>query len=253
MRFAKDEGRHRFIGDRCPLNSRERSIGRAHLPYCPQLRRMILGKSETVQITIGDTKDCFYLYEVPRTPLPFPCTMTIGDVYIDDLVILSVWEFSDVHIESLPFEVQRADALYTNAGKSGSALAGEFWRGHLDGVAGTLGFPHHDACRFYMGKSDALPRLLGGWAFALALGRSMCLPRHEPHCNRDSGSNQTKLSERSSDRRASPYHGTHSSVGDELEGRTLREARRYGRLTRWCWRVGRVHHAGGLAHRWIHE
>ena len=26
---------------------------------------MILEKSETVQITIRDTKDCFYLYEVP--------------------------------------------------------------------------------------------------------------------------------------------------------------------------------------------
>ena len=47
------------------LNSRERSIGRAHLPYCPRLRRTILVRSETVQITIRDTKDCFYLYEVP--------------------------------------------------------------------------------------------------------------------------------------------------------------------------------------------
>ena len=26
---------------------------------------MILGKPETVQITVRDTKDCFYLYEVP--------------------------------------------------------------------------------------------------------------------------------------------------------------------------------------------
>ena len=52
-------------GDRPPLNSRERSIGRAHLPYCPRLRRMILERSETVQITLRDTKDGFYLYEVP--------------------------------------------------------------------------------------------------------------------------------------------------------------------------------------------
>ena len=44
---AKDEGRDRFIGD-SPLNSRERSTGRAHSPHCPRLRRMILGKSETV-------------------------------------------------------------------------------------------------------------------------------------------------------------------------------------------------------------
>ena len=49
---AKDEGRDRFIGDRRPLNSRERSIARAHLPYFPRLRRLIFGKS---------------LYEVPRS------------------------------------------------------------------------------------------------------------------------------------------------------------------------------------------
>ena len=68
-------------------------------------------------------------------------------MYIDDLVILSVLQFSDAHVASSPIEVQRADALYdflqmpTSAGKSGSTLAGEFWGGHLDGVAGTLGFP----------------------------------------------------------------------------------------------------------------
>ena len=32
---AKDESRYRFIGDRRPLNSREGSIGLAHLPCCP--------------------------------------------------------------------------------------------------------------------------------------------------------------------------------------------------------------------------
>ena len=61
---AKDENRDRFIGHRRPFNSRERSIGRAHLPNCPRLRRLILGKSHTVQITIRDAKDCCYLYEV---------------------------------------------------------------------------------------------------------------------------------------------------------------------------------------------
>ena len=35
-----------------PMNSRERSIGRAHLPYCPRLRLLISRKSETVQITV---------------------------------------------------------------------------------------------------------------------------------------------------------------------------------------------------------
>ena len=62
---AKDECRDRFIGDRRPLNSRERSFGRAHLPFFPRLRPLILGKSETVQITVRDTKDCLQLYEVP--------------------------------------------------------------------------------------------------------------------------------------------------------------------------------------------
>ena len=58
---AKNENRGRFIGDRRRLNSCERSIGWAQLPYCSRLRHMILDKSETVQITFGDTKDCFLL------------------------------------------------------------------------------------------------------------------------------------------------------------------------------------------------
>ena len=172
------------------------------MPYCPRLRRMIFGKSETVQTTIRDTKDCFYLYEVPhstsgktgdpeaglsfltprpgmwlilmtsnvgfhkiilrRVPLsnpslnqitvrlddcnrhgscqrrvhtrvcssptiaryartertipvdqgtPLPAHKTIGDVYIDDLVILSVLQFSNVHVASSSIVVPRADAL----------------------------------------------------------------------------------------------------------------------------------------------
>ena len=61
--------------------------------------------------------------------LPFPRTKTIGNVHIDDLVILSVLRFSNVHLVSSPIEVQRADALYdflqvpTSAGKSGSTLS----------------------------------------------------------------------------------------------------------------------------------
>ena len=46
------------------------------------------------------------------TGRPFPRTKTIGDVYIVDLVILSVLQFSDVHVDSSPIEVQRADALH---------------------------------------------------------------------------------------------------------------------------------------------
>ena len=56
--------------------------------------------------------------------------------------------------------------LFTiSTGKSGSTLVGEFWGGCLDGVSGTLGFPHrtpsfahahHDAARCCGRKSDAL-------------------------------------------------------------------------------------------------
>ena len=38
--------------------------------------------------------------------LLFPRTKTNGDVYIDDLVILSVLQFTDVRVDSSPIEVQ---------------------------------------------------------------------------------------------------------------------------------------------------
>ena len=41
---------------------------------------------------------------------PFPGTRTMGDENIDDLVTPSVSHFSDVHVDSSPIEVQRADA-----------------------------------------------------------------------------------------------------------------------------------------------
>ena len=67
--------------------------------------------------------------------------------------------------------------------------------------------------------------------------RSIRLPRRGLHCSRDSGSKQTMSSEWGSVRRATLCHRTRSFVGDELEGRTLRDALRYRRLTRWRWRV----------------
>ena len=60
---SKDESRCKFLGDRRPMNSRERSTGRAHLPHCSRLRRLILRTSETIQITMRAT-NCFHLYEV---------------------------------------------------------------------------------------------------------------------------------------------------------------------------------------------
>ena len=78
--------------------------------------------------------------------LPFPPTKTIGDVYIDDLVILTVSQFSDVHAASLPIDVRRAPKLCTtlNAHECGQVWQytdGRVLGGHVDGVAGPLGFP----------------------------------------------------------------------------------------------------------------
>ena len=66
--------------------------------------------------------------------------------------------------------------MLTNAGKSGSTLAGECWRGRLDGVAGTLGFPLARRASLMLismlvavgVNRTLLQRLLGGKAFALA-------------------------------------------------------------------------------------
>ena len=41
--------------------------------------------------------------------LPFLRTKTIGDVYIDGEVTLSILQFSDVHVGSSPIEVQRSE------------------------------------------------------------------------------------------------------------------------------------------------
>ena len=62
---AKDDNRDRFIGDRRSLNSREKSIGRAHLHHCPGLRRLKSARSETVQITIRDTNYSCTWYLLP--------------------------------------------------------------------------------------------------------------------------------------------------------------------------------------------
>ena len=104
--------------------------------------------------------------------LTSPRTKKIGDGYMDDIVILSVLQFSDVHVDSSPIEVQRADAVYgilplpTNAGKSGSTPTGEFWGGRTPGRRcrhtripsrkPSLAHAHHDARRCCRRKSDAL-------------------------------------------------------------------------------------------------
>ena len=63
----------------------------------------------------------------------------------------------------------------TNAGKSGSPLSGEFWRGRLDDISGTLGFPLERQVSptlltmliAALGVNRTLLQRLGGWAFAL--------------------------------------------------------------------------------------
>ena len=63
---------NRFIGDRRPLNSRERSIRHAHLPCCPRLRRMIFGKSETVQTVFTCTRFLLNEWQNRRLVLESP-------------------------------------------------------------------------------------------------------------------------------------------------------------------------------------
>ena len=59
--LVKDESSDRFIGDIRPLNRRERSIGRAHLPY-PDARSWESHRQCRLQF---EPTDCFYLYDVP--------------------------------------------------------------------------------------------------------------------------------------------------------------------------------------------
>ena len=192
--------------------------------------------------------------------LSFPRTMMIGDVHIGDLVILGGLQSSDVHADSSPFEVQRADVLYdflqlpTNAGKSGSTLAGEFWGVRLDGVSGTQGFPLALLLLLMlismlvaaMGVNRMLlHRFLGGRAFALAL-------RREVFASLDVSSNAAT---------ALPPCRRCRVKGDFIDelvlvtgpaqpaGGTLRKTLRYGCISEWRWRLRCAHHTRGLARR----
>ena len=74
--------------------------------------------------------------------LPFPRTKTIGDENLNDLVILSVLQFSDVHLHSSPMEVQRADAQYDFLpGQVRQHTLGRFQERTAPSVSGTVGFP----------------------------------------------------------------------------------------------------------------
>ena len=124
--------------------------------------------------------------------LPFPRTKTIGDVYIDDLVIPSVLQFSDAHVASSPTEVQR-----TRRRVQGTRIPSR---------TASLAHAHHDAGRFYTGKSDTPPTPSRRVGFRPRVpARSIRLPRRGLHCSRDSGSKQTMSSDWGSVRRASPF------------------------------------------------
>ena len=180
-----------------------------------------------------------------RTPLP-----AHGDVHIDDLAILFVFAFSDVHVDSSPIEVQRSDALYdfahmrTNVGKSGITLSAEFWRGRLDGVSGTLGFSVERRVSLMIitmlvaavgVNRTLLQRLLGG------LGIRPCLSaRSVPHCSHHLASKRALLDEIVLVTGLGPFLETN------LRAEPLRKASRYG-VSEWRWRLRRVHHTAGLA------
>ena len=99
-----------------------------------------------------------------------PRTETIGEVYIDNHVILSVLLLSDVHVDSSPIEVQRADAVFdflqmpTNAGNSSSTLTKEFWRGRLvafQAHSGSLLTAEFRSCSCKSAALAAPPRRVG--------------------------------------------------------------------------------------------
>ena len=183
----------------------------------------------------------------------------------DDLVILSVLQFSNVHLVSPPIEVQRADALFdflqmpANAGKSGSTLLGEFWGGRLNGVSGTLGFPLERQVSlvlvtmliFEVGANrTVLQRLLGGRALALTFRREVfgsldvsCTAATSLRPSRRCRLNRALLDELLLITGLAPFFFLES----KLASGTLRNTLRYKRISEWRWRLLRVHHTGGLA------
>ena len=120
----------------------------------------------------------------------FPRTKTPGDVFIDVLVVSSVVLFLDVHVDSPPIEVRRANAIHdvfqmpTNANKPGRTFSEESRGRRLDRVSGTLGFTLESrvlrmGCTIFVtavGRSRMLLRrlLIVGWVFALALRAEPC-------------------------------------------------------------------------------
>ena len=123
----------------------------------------------------------------------FPRTKTVGDVYVDDLGHSQCFVIFRRACRFVAHQCAACRCCVPNVGKSDSTLSGEFWGGHFDGVAGTLGFPLERRVSLTLitmliaavGENRTLlQRLLGGWAFASLSGEkcspaSMC-PTLEP-------------------------------------------------------------------------
>ena len=198
-----------------------------------------------------------------RSPLikgfPFPRTKIIWHVSVDDLVILSVVQCSDVQRNSSPIDVQRADVLHdflqmpTNACKSGSTLSGEFWGGRLDGVSGTLRFPFERrvllvlvtmlnsamGVNWTLLRRGVLSPSLSDEKYSPA---SMCPTLQPPHCRRADDVDWMVLCFMSF------YLSKACSFQwDKLAGRALRNTPRCRRISKRRWRLLRLHCTGGLA------
>ena len=132
---------------------------------------------------------------------------------------------------------------------------GSFWGRHLDGVAGTPSFPLGRRVSLALVAVAAaganltlLRRLLGGCAFALAFLREAfaCLDVACSAAASLAPSRRCRVSGALKDDLLL-ITGLAPLLETNLRGKTLREPLPYRCLTRWCWRVRRVHHAGGLA------
>ena len=173
---------------------------------------------------------------------------------------LASLQLSDVHLDSSPIEVQRADALYdflqmrTSAGKSGTTLFGELWGGRLDGVSGTLGFLLERRVSLMLVtmlisavgvNRSLLRRLRERGAFRREVFASLhvsCTAATPLPPSRRCRLNGALLDEFLLVTGLAPFF-----TGDKLAGGTLRNTLRHRRISEWRWELLRAHYTGGLA------
>ena len=113
-------------------------------------------------------------------------SVCIGDVYIDNLVLICLTHFSLKTLAETTERMHAADEFYRGVGmpvseiKSGERTVRDVWGGELDGVRGTLGFSLGRRVSFMLttvvgsvaGLTGLhLQQLLGIWTFALTFRR----------------------------------------------------------------------------------